>query len=235
MTLTVLSRRALAEEGYSATNSSPGAEALPSLEALGEQAAAESPPAARKRRPRIVEVLRVITGRIAHPFGGPTEPELQPLPDETLLPQAHALRDIVNHVAKEFQQNPIPYNRPALIETIRRFIPDAANYTSVRDRFLNQSWAAPRDLINQAFGLVDASAATYQIPDNVVAVYLRERMIHMTDAQLLTYEFEKRYHHPVFVEKMQNLIDETTSKEVTLIPVCGIWGRCIRQKLRWID
>lgn len=189
-------------------------EAARSLAAV-ERTGNPLPPAAEgaaRRRPSIVEFVGILARKIAHPLTTPVRP-----PDAVFLAQAYALRDVVNFVIADFQKNNIRVDRHSIIDTMRRIIPAPANWPVVRNQILGQSWKTPDDVLAAAFGLANAMGANYRISEGTVVFYVRSRRVGITNLQLLIDLFEKRYHHPEFVSKMDNLIDEAESSGHTIV------------------
>ncbi|TPX70138.1 hypothetical protein SpCBS45565_g01905 [Spizellomyces sp. 'palustris'] len=174
------------------------------IAAAAEATAATTEEGAReRRRPSIVEYVEYLATKIAHPFT-PTSPPT----DRILVTHAQALRSITNHVMSDFSSAHIAIDRLAIVETILRVLRDANHWAAVQDNFLGQSWKTREDVLDQLFGLEDASDRGYSLPESTTAFYVRSRRLDVTNVQMLVDIFRKRFHHPGFVQKMELLVEE---------------------------
>ncbi|KAJ3010313.1 hypothetical protein HKX48_007465 [Thoreauomyces humboldtii] len=154
-------------------------------------------------RPPLSASLRDSVRSAASKIGilGPLE--APPAPTPVTL---EALHDIVNHVMTDFKRVQLPADRYHITNIVSTAVASNAQLVTMRDRLLGKSWSATDENVCAIFGAVDASNEDYTVPSDSQAFYIRSRLLHMADIVLLRDVFAARFHHELFLSKLDALI-----------------------------
>ncbi|KAJ3181300.1 hypothetical protein HDU85_003606 [Gaertneriomyces sp. JEL0708] len=146
-------------------------------------------------------------------------PNVCPAPVAASDPAALALRDSAHHVIRLFMEANIPVDPFAITRTIQRIVPDPSMWEDLRTFVNSRSWSVASDIVQDIFNLQDASEASpdYDLPLDIRTQYLRSIALDISDVCLLMDRFKQKYHHPMFVGKMEKLLSETSDEVDTQV------------------
>ncbi|KAJ3022269.1 hypothetical protein HKX48_006580 [Thoreauomyces humboldtii] len=133
---------------------------------------------------------------------------------------------ILVSVASDFTDNNLPFNRPMILDIIRKTVPDERDRAGVAAEILPESWNVSDSRVRQLLGGVDAAGEDYSIPEGVRAFYIRSTQFTVTNPVLLMDTFERRFHHPVFVEKLRAMTVECATRQAGTVNLRYI-GTCL--------
>ncbi|KAJ3156966.1 hypothetical protein HDU89_002374 [Geranomyces variabilis] len=67
--------------------------------------------------------------------------------------------------------------------------------------------------LRRVLGLVDASDPDYKIPDGTSAIYIRSLSLTISELQRLVQLFRHRFHHPLFLAKLEALLEKPQEQQ----------------------